>query len=144
MAGNKTGPTEASVAHYLDSLDDDQRRADSETLIELMSSLTGEPPAMWGPSIIGFGHYHYRYESGREGEMCRTGFAPRKGDISIYLMADGPRQPELLAKLGKHRMGKACLYVKRLADVDVKILKRLVADSIAELARRERALRKTR
>ncbi len=136
MAENKTQPTAASVDAFLASVDDPARRADCQALVRLMAGITGEPPVMWGPSIVGFGRYRYRYDSGREGEMCLAGFAPRKGDLSIYLMADDGRQGELLARLGKHKMGKACLYVKRLADVDAAVLAQLVAGAVTELQRR--------
>jgi hypothetical protein len=91
---------------------------------------------MWGPGIVGFGSYRYRYESGRTGEWCVTGFAARKGDLSVYLMAEGARQQALLARLGRHRMGKACLSIRRLADVDAAVLEQLVADSVAQVRRR--------
>lgn len=91
---------------------------------------------MWGAGIVGFGSYHYRYESGREGDWAVAGFSPRKGDISVYLMAEAPGQAELLSRLGRHKMGKACLYIRKLADVDVEVLAQLVADSVAEVKRR--------
>ena len=91
---------------------------------------------MWGPTIVGFGSYHYKYESGREGEACLTGFAARGKELVVYLVASGPEQEALLARLGKHRMGKACLYIRRLADIDTAILEQLVRDSVAELKRR--------
>jgi len=136
MAENKTRPTEASVEDYIAAIDDETRRSDCEVLIKLMSGITKQPPRMWGSSIVGFGSYHYRYESGREGDMCQTGFSSRKGDISVYLVASGANQDELLAKLGKHRMGKSCLYIKRLDLVDAGVLRQLVADSVAEVKRR--------
>lgn len=136
MAENKTKPRTASVEQYIAAIPDDVRRADCEALTELMSKVTKQPPKMWGSSIVGFGRYHYKYESGREGDMCVTGFAPRKGDISIYLLASGAEQEALLKRLGKHKMGKACLYVRRLADVDTKVLQQLIAGSVAEVKRR--------
>jgi hypothetical protein len=136
MAENKTRPTEASVEDYIAAIDDETRRSDCEVLIKLMSGITKQPPRMWGSSIVGFGSYHYRYESGREGDMCQTGFSSRKGDVSVYLVASGANQDELLAKLGKHRMGKSCLYIKRLDLVDAGVLRQLVADSVAEVKRR--------
>jgi len=136
MAENKTRPTEASVEDYIAAIDDETRRSDCEVLIKLMSGITKQPPRMWGSSIVGFGSYHYRYESGREGDMCQTGFSSRKGDISVYLVASGANQDELLAKLGKHRMGKSCLYIKRLDLVNAGVLRQLVADSVAEVKRR--------
>ncbi|MCB0044694.1 MAG: DUF1801 domain-containing protein [Caldilineaceae bacterium] len=135
MAENKTKPTDASVEEYIAAIPNDARRRDCRVLVELMSDATGEPPVMWGPSIIGFGSYHYKYASGREGDMCLTGFASRKGDISIYLMAESKDQPALLDALGKHKMGKSCLYVRRLADVDTQVLERLVTESVAAVQR---------
>jgi len=132
---NKTKPTTLSVTAFIEALPDDARRADAKALVKLMRSATGEKPAMWGPSIIGFGSYHYKYESGREGDSCLTGFSSRKGDISIYLVASFPGQQELLAKLGKHKMGKGCLYIRKLADVDLKVLEHLVIGAVAERKR---------
>jgi hypothetical protein len=100
-----------------------------------MIGITGAPPLMWGPSIVGFGSYHYRYESGREGDMCIAGFSSRKPDISVYLLADSADQRRLLAKLGKHRMGKSCLYFRRLSDLDKSVVEDLVVGSIAEVKR---------
>lgn len=136
MATNKTQATDASVEAYLAAIEDPGRRQDCAALVKLMSKVTKAPPVMWGSSIVGFGSYHYKYESGREGDSCATGFSSRKGDISIYLVAEGAGQAELLATLGRHKMGKACLYVRQLADVDLKVLEKLVAGSVAEVRRR--------
>ena len=136
MAENKTRPTQASVAGYLAAITDEARRKDCEALAALIAKATGLAPVMWGPGIVGYGSYHYRYESGREGDSCLVGFASRKGDISIYLTAAFPGHDDLLAKLGKHKMAKACLYVRRLADVDLQVLAQLVAGSVAEMKRR--------
>ncbi len=136
MAETKTKATAASVADHLAAIEDEARRQDCETLAGLMARATKLKPAMWGPSIVGFGSYHYRYDSGHEGDSCLTGFASRKGDISVYLLGDFPGREALLAKLGKHKMGKACLYIRRLADVDLKVLERLVVESVAEVKRR--------
>jgi len=136
MAENKTKATEASVDGYIAAIDDEARRKDCATLAELMANATKQKPKMWGTSIVGFGSYHYRYESGREGDSCLTGFSSRKGDISVYLMASFPGRDELLSKLGKHKMGKACLYVRKLSDVDLKILEQLIVGSVAETKRR--------
>ena len=136
MAENKTKPTQASVADYLSAIEDEGRREDCKALAKLMARATKQKPKMWGPSIVGFGTYHYKYESGREGDMCLVGFSSRKGDISIYGMADFPGQDKLFAKLGKHKMGKGCLYVRKLVDIDPKILEQLVAGSVAERKRR--------
>lgn len=136
MATNKTQATDAPVEAYLAAIEDPGRRQDCAALVKLMSKVTKAPPVMWGSSIVGFGSYHYKYESGREGDSCATGFSSRKGDISIYLVAEGAGQAELLATLGRHKMGKACLYVRQLADVDLKVLEKLVAGSVAEVRRR--------
>jgi len=136
MAENKTKATQASVDGYIAAINDESRRKDCEALAKLMAKATKQQPTMWGTSIVGFGSYHYKYESGREGDSCLTGFSSRKGDISIYLMASFPGHDELLAKLGKHKMAKACLYVRKLSDVDLKVLAQLVAGSVAERKRR--------
>jgi len=136
MAENKTKETDASVEEYLSAIEDDARRKDCETLVSLMSKITRSPPRMWGASIVGFGSYHYKYASGREGDACITGFSSRKGDISVYLTADGENLKPHLAKLGRHKMGKSCLYIRKLEDVDMKVLKQLVTESVAEVKRR--------
>ena len=136
MAENKTKPTEVSVAAFVDGLTDQSRRADAQALVKLMQRATGEKPKMWGPSIIGFGSYHYTYESGREGDMPAAGFSPRKAATVLYGLMGFSGSEELLAKLGKYTNGKGCLYVKKLADVDQKVLEALVVKSIA--ARRAR------
>ena len=136
MAEPKTKATGASVDSYIDAIDDEQRRDDCRTLVRLMSKITGEPPVMWGTGIVGFGNYHYRYASGHEGDSCVAGFASRKGDISIYVTAGFAGREPLLAKLGKHKTGKVCLYVKRLADIDLETLESLVTRSVAEMRRR--------
>jgi hypothetical protein len=136
MAEPKTRATRESVDKYLDAIGDEQRRGDCRSLVEMMSRVTQEPPTMWGTSIVGFGKYHYKYASGHEGDSCLTGFASRKGDISIYLTAGFEGQEPLLAKLGKHKAGKGCLYVKRLADIDLKMLESLVKGSVAKTRQR--------
>lgn len=136
MVENKTKATEASVAAHLAAIDDEARRQDCEALAKLMAKATRQKPVMWGTSIVGFGTYHYQYESGHQGDSCLTGFSSRKGDISIYLMAGFPGRDQLLARLGRHKMGKACLYVRRLSDIDPKVLEQLVAGSVAEVKRR--------
>ncbi len=132
MAENKTKLTEASVEDYLAAISDETRRTDCEILAKLMTKATKQPPKMWGTSIVGFGSYHYKYESGREGDSCLTGFSARKGDISIYLTASFPGQEELYSKLGKHKLGKACLYIRKLSEVDLDMLAQLVKGSYAE------------
>lgn len=136
MAELKTRPTGASVTAYLEAIEDESRRSDCKAIAALMARATRARPKMWGTSIVGFGRYRFRYDSGREGDWFTTGFSSRKGDISVYLMAAGPRQKELLARLGRHRMGKSCLYVRRLTDIDIEVLTSLVEDSLAELRRR--------
>ena len=130
MAENKTQPTDKSVQSFIEALDDEQKIADSYSLVELMKDVTGCEPKMWGPSIIGFDQYHYKYESGREGDFLKVGFSPRKREFSVYLMCDLENNTELLNKLGKHRTGKSCLYVKRLEDIDMDVLKELVQESV--------------
>jgi Domain of unknown function (DU1801) len=136
MAENKTKATDASVAEYLAAISDEDRRADCAAIARLMNKVTKQEPRMWGPGIVGFGHYRYTYESGRSGEACQTGFASRMGDISVYLVAGFPGQDELLATLGRHKMGKACLYIRRVSDIDLKVLEKLIAGSVAEIRKR--------
>ncbi len=129
MTENKTKPTKLSVAAFVDALTDEAKRADTKALVKLMQRATGEKPTMWGASIIGFGSYHYVYDSGREGDTMLVGLSPRKAALVLYGLTGYPGADALLAKLGKHTTGKGCLYVKKLADVDVKTLDRLVADA---------------
>ncbi len=136
MAQNKTRVTEASVESYLSGIQDEGRRKDCETLARLMARATKQQPKMWGTSIVGFGSYHYKYDSGREGDSCLTGFSSRKGDISVYIVAGFPGREELLARLGKHKVSKGCLYIRKLADVDLEVLERLVVGAAAERKRR--------
>jgi uncharacterized protein DUF1801 len=136
VAENKTRATEASVGSYFSAIDDEARRKDCEALARLATRATKQQPRMWGTSIVGFGSYHYRYESGREGDSCLTGFSSRKGDICIYLTAEVLGQAGVLAKLGKHKVGKGCLYLRRLEDADLKVLERLIVDTVAERKRR--------
>jgi hypothetical protein len=131
MADNKTKPTQLSVAAYIAALTTETQRADAKALIKLMESATGEKPKMWGPSIVGFGSYHYTYESGREGDMPLDGFSPRKAATVLYGMRGSSDSESLLAKLGKHTTGKGCVYIKKLADVDQKALAALVVKSVA-------------
>jgi hypothetical protein len=136
MAENKTKATEASVESYICAIQDEARRKDCEALATLMTKATKQQPKMWGTSIVGFGSYHYKYESGREGDSCLTGFSSRKGDISVYLSASVLAQEGLLSKLGKHKRSKGCLYVRKLSDVDAKVLAQLVVDTVAERKQR--------
>jgi hypothetical protein len=131
---NKTQATAANVAEFIHRVPDEPQRADAETLCAMMSRLSEAPPAMWGPSIIGFGRYHYRYDSGREGEMCRIGFSPRKGKTVIYVLNGFEDYEPLLARLGKHKTGKSCLYVKRLSDIDLGVLEDICRCSLAYMA----------
>jgi hypothetical protein len=134
MYDAKTKPTAVSVESYLAAITDDVRREDCRVLTEMMQRLTGHPPTMWGTSIVGFGKYHYKYASGHEGDSCLIGYASRKGDISVYLLAgyETDETRALLAQLGRHKIGKACLYLRRLSDVQVPVLEQLMARSIAE------------
>ena len=130
MTEVKTKPTEISADSFIATIEDDKVRADCYTIINLMENITGEKPKMWGPAIIGFGKYTYKYESGRSGEICITGFSPRKANITLYVLAGFPGQEELLQKLGKHKSGKGCLYIKKLDDVKVDVLESLIKESI--------------
>jgi hypothetical protein len=130
MSELKTKPTDASVQEFLDRVDDPARRKDCEEVLEMMRSVTGKEPRMWGTGLIGFGQYRYRYESGREGDWPLSGFAPRKESLTLYIMAGVERFPALLKRLGKHKVGKGCLYVKRLSDVDPEVLEQLVRSSV--------------
>lgn len=135
MAELKTRPTMQTASEFLmATVADEQRRADCIALVELMQKATACKPVMWGASIVGFGKYRYRYESGREGDWMVTGFSPRKNDLTLYIMPGFDNYAELLAKLGKHKTGKSCLYLKRLADVDMKILKQLIDASVKAMA----------
>ena len=136
MAENKTKPTQLSVAAFINALADPTRRADAKTLVRLMQSAAGEKPKMWGTSIIGFGSYHYTYDSGREGDMPLIGFSPRKAATVLYNLLGSSDSKALLAKLGKHTTGKGCLYVKKLADVDQQILEALIVKSLADMRAR--------
>jgi hypothetical protein len=136
MAENKTKPTDASVEDYVDSRANAQQRTDCRELMALFKKVTRDSPRMWGPSIVGYGSYRYTYESGRTGEAPLAGFAIRGRELVVYLMAEGEEQRSLLSKLGKHKMGKACLYFKQLADLDRSALEKLVVDSVAEIRRR--------
>jgi hypothetical protein len=133
MAELKTKPTRASVDAFLEGVADEEKRKDCRTLLRIMKKVVGEEPVMWGPSIVGFGSYHYKYASGHEGDACLAGFSPRKQDLTLYLMPGFAHRGKLLARLGKHKTGKACLYLKRLADVDLAILEELVSASVKEM-----------
>lgn len=130
----KTKPTEVSVESYLAAIADDTRREDCRVLSDIMQRLSGHPPKMWGTSIVGFGQYHYKYASGHEGDACLIGYSSRKGDISVYLLPgyESDETRALLAQLGRHKIGKACLYIRRLSDVQLPVLEQLIAHSIAD------------
>lgn len=136
MAGNKTKPSDASVEDYIASRASEQQRADCQELMALLQKVTSQPPTMWGPRIVGYGAYRYTYESGRTGEAPVAGFAIRGRELVVYLMADDDEQKLLLSRLGKHRIGKSCLYFKRLADLDASVLAKLLAGSVAAVHRR--------
>ena len=129
MAENKTKPTGADVDAFIDAVESDRRREEARTVLALMREVTGEEPAMWGPSMVGFGSVHYRYESGREGDMFAAGFSPRKGAMTVYINDGFDEREELLARLGPHTTGAACLYLKRLDAVDLDVLRDLVEAS---------------
>lgn len=130
MATQKTLPTENNVQSFLDSVPDEKKRRDCYTALELMQKASGYPAKMWGPSIVGFGSYHYKYASGHEGDAPLTGFSPRKEALTFYVMPGGDHQEKLLQKLGKHKTGKGCLYIKKLEDVDLEVLKELVTECV--------------
>jgi hypothetical protein len=136
MAKNKTKPTDASVEDYIASRANVQQRTDCRELMVLFKKVTRHSPRMWGPSIVGYGSHRYTYESGRTGEAPLAGFAIRGRELVVYVVAEGEEQRSLLSKLGKHRMGKVCLYFKQLADLDRSTLEKLVVGSVAEVRRR--------
>jgi|SRR5580658_2093359 hypothetical protein len=136
MTDNKTKPTKVSVPAFLAALPNAAKRADSKALVKLMQRASGEKPKMWGPSIVGFGSYRYKYESGREGDMPLIGFSPRKAATVLYNMTGFSDSGELLARLGKYTAGKGCLYIKRLADVDPAVLEAMAVKSVAAVRAR--------
>lgn len=137
MSTQKTLPTGEPVVEFLDGIADERKRADAWRLVEMMEAATGEPAALWGGKIVGFGSYHYRYASGHEGDAPLVGFSPRARAFSIYLSCDAETQAERLDRLGKHKMGKGCLYVTRLSDVDEVVLRELIDASVAEARTRD-------
>jgi hypothetical protein len=132
MAEIKTKPTAVTVDAFIDGVETERRRDEARVLVDLMSRVTGQPATMWGPSIIGFGSYDYRYESGHSGTMCKIGFSPRKAAISLYLTCDAASVAEPLSRLGKTKHGKGCIYVNKLADIDIKVLEEMTAAAWAE------------
>jgi len=137
MAEMKTRPTNASVDKFLNQVPDEARREDCFKIVKMMEEITGEKPRMWGPSIVGFGSYHYKYASGQEGDWPITGFSPRKQDLTLYIMPGFAEQSDLMTQLGKHRTGKSCLYIKRLDDVDGRVLSRLVRESVRHMSKKQ-------
>ncbi len=136
MAELKTKETKASVEKFLNGISDLKTREDCFKILEMMKQVTKEKPKMWGPSIVGFGNYHYKYESGHEGDACITGFSPRKQNLTLYIMPGFERYDDLMKKLGKYKTGGSCLYFKKLEDVDLKVLKELVASSFKYMKER--------
>lgn len=133
MAELKTKRNEGDVEAYLNSVENEKKRKDSFTVLKLMQEVTGEQPEMWGDSIVGFGSYHYKYESGREGDWFLTGFAPRKQNLTLYIMAGFDEYDKLLGKLGKYKTGKSCLYINKIEDVDRDVLRELVRQSVEHM-----------
>ena len=130
MAELKTKPSKANVEKFLNSIKDEKKKADSFKILELMEKVTKDEPVMWGPSIVGFGKYHYKYESGREGDWFLTGFSPRKQNLTLYIMSGFKKYGELMKKLGKYKTGSSCLYINKLEDIDSKVLKSLISESV--------------
>ena len=126
MTELKTQPSDSSVVDFIMSVEHERRREDALTLLNVFSRVTAQPPVLWGDSMIGFGEYHYKYTSGREGDWFLTGFSPRKQNISLYIMAGFDRYEELMSQLGKYKTGKSCLYINKLADIDVEVLDKLI------------------
>ena len=136
MSKLKTKPTEVSAESHIAAIKNEEQRNDAQTLVALMRRVTKREPMMWGPSIVGFGSYHYKYASGHEGDSALTGFAVRGSELVVYIAPGFEGRDVLLAKLGKHKTGKVCVYIRRLANVDLMVLETLVARSIAETKRR--------
>ena len=139
MPENKTKATKVSVSAYIEGLTDPTRRSEARELVEIMKRASGEKPRLWGPSIVGFGSYHYKYDSGREGDMPLISFSPRKAAVVLYSMLAHGEAKAVLAKLGKHTTGKGCLYIKKLADVDKTVLETLITNAVAHYRARTNA-----
>lgn len=133
MAKNKTTETESRVSDFMNTVADETKRKDTLELLKITEEITGFQPKMWGPAIIGFGSYHYKYDSGHEGDAPLVGFSPRKEAISLYLSSAFENKEELLAKFGKHKAGKGCIYIKKLTDIDVEVLKEMISLSVDSL-----------
>ena len=136
MAELKTQKNDASVTQFLESVGNEQRKADSYIVLDLMKKITKDEPSMWGPSIIGLGHYHYKYASGRENDWFLTGFSPRKQSLTLYIMNGFSRYDEILSRLGKYKTGKSCLYINKLEDINMKVLEELITASVEFLQSR--------
>jgi hypothetical protein len=136
QAHNKTVATDADVTAFLTSVENDTRRQDALALDAMFRRVTGWSPRMWGPTMVGYGQYHYRYETGREGDFLATGFSPRKASLSVYIMPGYQDYAPILERLGKHKLGKSCLYINKLADVDTDVLEELIRAGLADLARK--------
>jgi hypothetical protein len=136
MAENKTVVTRASVTDYLKAVDDEGRRKDCKEVVKMMKAITGEPARMWGPSIVGFGSYHYKYDSSREGDFLITGFSSRKGSLTLYIMPGFSKYDKLMKKLGKYKTGKSCLYIKTLDDIDRDVLLELITESVSYMKKK--------
>lgn len=136
MSELKTRPNKASVEKFLDTIENEKKRKDSYRILELMKDITGEKPTMWGPSIIGFGTYHYKYPSGTEGNWMLTGFSPRKQALTLYIMSGFKKYDDLLSRLGNYKTGKSCLYIKKLEDIDEKVLKKMIKSSLDDIKKR--------
>ena len=130
MKENKTKINDASVIDFLSSVDNEKRKADAFVILEMMKKLTKEEPKMWGNSLVGFGTYHYKYESGREGDFFLTGFSPRKQSLTLYIMNGFQRYEELMSQLGKYKTGKSCLYINKLEDVNLDVLEELITETV--------------
>jgi len=133
MAENKTRPGDGDVQAFIAGIENETRRADAGTLLRMMSEVTGFKPVLWGETMVGFGQYHYKYDSGREGDYFLTGFSPRKSAMSVYIMPGFKRYGDLLAKLGKHRHSVSCLYINRLDDIDLRVLETMIDDSVRHM-----------
>ena len=137
MAELKTKKNDASVVDFLNSVENERRREDSFAVLKLMEEVTGEEPVMWGTSIVGFGSYHYKYASGREGDWMAIGFSPRKQSLTLYMMSGFSKYEEILIRLGKYKTGKSCLYINRIEDIDIDVLTELIESSVNYLKSKE-------
>lgn len=133
MSGNKTAPTNVAPRDFLQTVTPARRQSDARILLDLFERVSGYPAVMWGPSVIGFGQYHYRYDSGREGDFLATGFSPRKANLVLYIMPGYQDYSAVLSRLGKHKLGKCCLYIHKLADIDIAVLEELIQAGLADL-----------